>query len=386
MTLNCQHCGTRYHEFVGHNGYCCSGCEQVACLIKEGGLADYYALQDRAGRPPELEPELFDRLKWAVDLQAKVEGLPSLPRISIGVSGMSCLGCAWLVEKLAHGQAGIVAVRVELETNIVVIEWIRGEFSLESLLREWARFGYLSDGRQLESVAKLSPLAWRICLCVLFAANGALLAFLPRLGVDQSAYVVLVDLLAWVVAVLGLLVGGTYFLLPSIKSLRMSRLHEDWLSVLAIVLLLWAVVSSEVVELWMVTALIAHMLFSRWVHRMQWRSFEQPVSHVPEWGIMALQCFVGTVLVAGLIVCLVKGAIAGAAVFTAASIYPFARSLRYSPKRSFTFLVFATALFGMWLSYSCSSLLLAMAWLLLSGVSCTYLFLRLANFRQQTIT
>lgn len=386
MALNCQHCGTRYHEFVGHDGYCCSGCEQVARLIQEGGLADYYSLQDRAGRPPEVGPELLNRLKWAGKLQAEVEGRSHAPSVSLGLVGMSCLGCAWLVEKLARGQSGLVAVRVELETNSVVVAWILDEFSLESLLSEWARFGYLADGPRVESSAKLSPLAWRICLCVLFAANGALLAFLPRLGVDLDTYAVLVDLLTWFVAVLGLLVGGAFFLLPSIKSLRMSRLHEDWLPAMAIALSLSAVISSEAVELWMVTSLTAYLLFTRWVHRMQWRGFQQPVSHVPQWGGAYLQCFVGAVLTAGLIACIVKGVIVGAAVLLAGSLYPFARSLRYSPKRSFSILVFAAALLGMWLSFIYSSLLLAMVWLLLSGACCTYMFYRVANFREQTIT
>ena len=60
----CRHCATAYTQDFGVGEFCCSGCQQVYLLIKDGGMDDYYRLQDRAF------PPIKDRRLTDIDIDA----------------------------------------------------------------------------------------------------------------------------------------------------------------------------------------------------------------------------------------------------------------------------------------------------------------------------
>lgn len=394
MAITCKHCGTRYIEFAGHDGFCCRGCAQVYRLIQDEGLGDYYNLQDRIGKPPVTESE-EKTLQWASRLQAQAEakaktkatgGNASIERV-LSVHGMTCMGCAWLIEKLARTHAGVVSARVELESHTVTLRWQAEVFDLPALVREWARFGYQAVALEARKVPKISPLLWRICLCALFSINGLLLSALPQLGLDASAFKDLLRLLELFFVAMSIFVGASFFVLPVYQSLRLSRLHYDLLPALGCGVAL-VVTAVGLVEwpLWYTPFFITALLFARWVHRSQWRQAEVAAHSVDPRQLRWLQVYVGLFATLSGLVCMVVSPQASVSMLFAASLYPFARGVSGRPSVLFSILVLSFASAGAVLGYGAENAWLALVWLLASGVICNFLFFRCRCFSDRSVS
>jgi Cu+-exporting ATPase len=105
----CRHCATAYTQDSGIGEFCCSGCQQVYLLIKDGGMGDFYRLQDRASPPVEdrrLDDIDVDAL-CATQLTVESRGGESFEAV-FEIQGMSCVACAWLSERLAKNQTGLI--------------------------------------------------------------------------------------------------------------------------------------------------------------------------------------------------------------------------------------------------------------------------------------
>ena len=89
------------------SGFCCSGCAYVYRLVHEHGLAGYYRLKDAVTQPADtvvFEPRDYE---WLAEAQRKAEGVEGRPpALMLGLQGVSCAGCVWLVERLFQEQTG----------------------------------------------------------------------------------------------------------------------------------------------------------------------------------------------------------------------------------------------------------------------------------------
>lgn len=141
MILQCKHCGSRYRKPNGQGEFCCAGCEQVYKLIREGGFGDYYEQQDRAGQPVGERPFAPLDIDWLHRAQTTAESGVAAS-LTLNVCGMSCMGCAWLVEQLARRHAGVRSARVALASGRLSLCWEPGELDLAYLAEELQRFGY----------------------------------------------------------------------------------------------------------------------------------------------------------------------------------------------------------------------------------------------------
>lgn len=231
MTALCRHCATPYAEDSGGDGFCCPGCQQVYLLIQEEGLGDYYRWQDRASQP------LKDRKLSELDLsslrraQSGIEAGQSSAAASFRVEGMSCMGCAWLIERLATHCPGLVSVECQLSAHTIRLEWRAPEFDLSALGLELWRFGYRLDAKlmRLEDSPRLSPLALRCLLSAVFVGNALLLALYEQF-VDAAP---LAGLLSLVCLVFVLLLGAPPFFLAVYRAWQIRRWHSDCVPVLS---------------------------------------------------------------------------------------------------------------------------------------------------------
>ena len=374
MGMTCQHCGTRYEASKDQNGFCCTGCAQVYRLIQDEGLGDFYNLQDRIGQPPVDQPDEQSE-RWVRLLQADAEAKSESPLLVLAVAGMTCAGCAWLIEKLGSAHTGVDSVRVELESNTVLIKWVSPDFVLADLTNEWRRYGYQTQEFEKSRIPALSPLLWRAALCVLFAMNGWFLSSLPALGLDVSAFEDLFKLLEWLFVGITLLVGASFFMVPVYQSLRLTRLHYDALPAAGLsIALLHSLIGDGAPQLWFISLLIAALLLIRWGHRDQWRRERVVAASVSKSSVRLLQCFVGVALLLGGIGLFFNGALACVAMLLSVSAFPFARSVSAQPKVPFAILVLVFASVGIGLGFGFGSPVLALMWSALSGAVCNFLF------------
>ncbi|TVP79521.1 MAG: hypothetical protein EA353_05980 [Puniceicoccaceae bacterium] len=236
MPLICRHCSTAYSADSGVEGFCCAGCREVHALICREGLDDYYRQQDRVAEP------LKDRRLSAPDAlayqqaQDQLERQADAPQGSFTVSGISCMGCVWLIRQLAQRQAGITGVEVSLSGQWLQLAWIRGSFDLAGFSQELLRFGYRLDAkpRQVVDQPRLSPLALRVLLSIIFTGNALLLAGLAKFAQVAA----LADLLSLACLGFTLLLGGAPFFHSVYRASQIRRWHSDWVPCLMIVVAL----------------------------------------------------------------------------------------------------------------------------------------------------
>jgi Cu2+-exporting ATPase len=196
-------------------------------MIRENGLEAYYERRDQVGRPLGDQPTAdFDPVSITqIQRQAENESAGSA---DLSVRGMSCLGCAWLIEELARRQKGVCFARVALNAGRLRLEWEPGEFDLCALAGELAKFGYgISEGGRSSGGTSFSPLGIRLGLTLVFALNGLLLMLAAVAGIGGSGLQQFYDLL--ILACLGFtqIIGGSLFVKPAWRGLRLRRVHSD---------------------------------------------------------------------------------------------------------------------------------------------------------------
>ena len=234
----CRHCATAYIQDSGVGEFCCSGCQQVYLLIKDGGMGDFYRLQDRASLPVKdrrLDDIDIDALRAA---QRRVEssGGESV-EVVFEIQGMSCVACAWLSERLAKNLKGLIEATASLSRHTLTLHWKRGAFDLSELGLELFKFGYhlRSTPKDPRSEPRISPLFLRLLLSLVFTSNALLLAAFSEYVIRKDEFVTLLHLLSMACLCFTLLLGAAPFFLSAYRAAKIRRLHSDWLPVAMII-------------------------------------------------------------------------------------------------------------------------------------------------------
>ena len=268
----CRHCATAYTPDSGVDEFCCSGCQQVYLLIKDGGMGDFYRLQDRAS-PPIKNRRLNDiDIDALIVAQRAVEagGGESLKAV-FEIHGMSCVACAWLSERLAKNQMGIIGAAASLSRHSLTLHWKRGAFDLSGFGSELFKFGYHlhSTPKDLGNEPRLSPLSLRLLLSLVFTSNALLLAAFSEYVIRKDDFVTLLHLLSLACLCFTLLLGAAPFFLSAYRAAKIRRLHSDWLPVVMIVVSFgfFGFVASVGFSLavFLISGLVCVLLTTRWL-------------------------------------------------------------------------------------------------------------------------
>jgi Cu2+-exporting ATPase len=308
----CRHCGARSPA----GEFCCAGCAYVFRLLHEQNLTDYYRLKDPVTAPADpslLHPRDF---AWIVAAQREAEtgavapsprdnatGVSHLhpsfrstghatPSLRLGVQGVSCAGCVWLIEKIFSRQPGAGRIEVGAQTGELQLWWTPGRFDAAAFARALQSFNYLvGPAGAASAVPESRALARRAGLCAAFTMNVMLFTLPVYFGMEETyAYADLFALLSFLFATLSLLAGGTYFLGRAARALRAGVIHLDLPIGLGIAAAYlgsaygWIAGREEFVYFDFVSAFITLMLVGRWaqtaaVERNQQRLLrQQPVA------------------------------------------------------------------------------------------------------------
>jgi len=252
--------------------FCCAGCAYVHRLVHEHGLEGYYRIRDAAVPPvgaAVFEPRDFT---WLENLARAAEQKPGVPELTVGVQGISCAGCVWLIEKLFHECPGALAIETDVPSGRLRLRWARDGFDVTGFARTLHAFNYLIGPAGAETVeAESRRLLRRVGLCAAFAMNLMLFALPRYFGMESSfPYARLFDTLAFALGTLSVLVGGMHFLGRAVRALRHGALHIDLPIALGIVgayagsVAGWALDRPEFIYFDFVGAFITLMLLGRW--------------------------------------------------------------------------------------------------------------------------
>jgi Cu2+-exporting ATPase len=255
------------------SGFCCSGCAYVYRLVHEHGLAGYYRLKDAVTQPADtavFEPRDYS---WLAEAQSEAEAATGAPpSLMLGLQGVSCAGCVWLIERLFQEQPGARDIFVNAQLGTMRIRWVPGRFSAADFARKLQAFGYLvgpDDPQRADPESR--GLLVRVGLCAAFALNVMLFALPAYFGMDKSfAYAGLFGVLCLGFATLSLMVGGSYFLGRAWQALRMGVMHIDLPIAIGIIgaysgsLFGWLTGRPRFIYFDFVSAFIFLMLVGRW--------------------------------------------------------------------------------------------------------------------------
>ncbi|MEI8036799.1 MAG: heavy metal translocating P-type ATPase metal-binding domain-containing protein [Verrucomicrobiota bacterium] len=231
---SCEHCGTEYSAKAADDRFCCRGCEYVAELISEQGFGQFYALkQGLAVAPVRSRPFEEHDFSWlapkmeAAERLATANGDPA--RLDLGLEGISCVGCVWLVEKLFARHAGSLRAAANPSSGRLHLEWVPGKCTLEPFLRELCQFGYVAaPAGAAGGDHERRRLAARLGLCGAFALNAMGFSLPIYLGMPaDSEFAGLFKLVAFLSATLSMLTGGGYFMERAWRAVRARSLHID---------------------------------------------------------------------------------------------------------------------------------------------------------------
>ena len=272
----CRHCGAPLLGAAAReSGFCCSGCGYVHRLVHAQGLGDYYALKDAVTAP--ADPVVFQTRDhaWLADLQRAAETAAGSERpaeLTLGIQGISCAGCVWLVERVHQGLPGAGEIVVNPQYGTLRLRWWPGEFVPPELARRLQALGYLLGPPEEQAAEpETRALLRRIGLCAAFALNVMLFSLPAYFGMESSyEWAGLFGTLSAGFATLGVLVGGSYFLVRAVRALQARTLHLDLPIAIGIVgaylgsLHGWLAGDERFVYFDFVSAFIVLMLVGRW--------------------------------------------------------------------------------------------------------------------------
>jgi len=249
--LRCAHCGleTRADDPAAwgytqpaqedNRVFCCQGCMGAYALIHGLGLDDFYALRELSDRTahPVRNIRSTEVLR---DLQAAGVSVESFSdgfcRVRLGVDGLHCAACSWLIESVQPSIQGLRSARVRWSDSSV--ELIYDPKKTEPILvaQQIAKLGYslrpVSPGGIDDSDSiVIKREHWKgIAISFFLAANAMWIGISLYAGEATGISAQNAMFLRWTGAILGLLaaaIPGRIFFQSAWQSLSTGVPHVD---------------------------------------------------------------------------------------------------------------------------------------------------------------
>ena len=200
-------------------------------MIHDGGLDLFYDLKSNDTLAPLRERPFQQKdWTWLTELsEQKTQQNPSLITLDIGLSGMSCMACVWLIETVAKRHPGIVETRANNANGSFEISLKPEQANVTELADELFKLGYEILPKKLgKHQGVTESLVVRLGICGALAMNT--MAFtLPRYnGMETSEDLAsLLTTITVASSTLALVIGGSYFFKRAWTALRLGGIHMD---------------------------------------------------------------------------------------------------------------------------------------------------------------
>ncbi|NNF08516.1 MAG: HAD-IC family P-type ATPase [Candidatus Eisenbacteria bacterium] len=267
---SCLHCGLNLPSHRQHEAFCCSGCRAVYHLLQDQDLTQFYDLRKGSGVPATPRDENLD---WLAPLLVQNTSDSGAQNLSLSVQGIHCAGCVWLLRETFRKHAGGTDIRINPTRGRVDLSWDSTQGAVQDWIQELAGFGYHLGPLGSGSSQQLRPLALRLGISAGIAAQVMMfsLAFHLGLGADGGS---IYNVLGWtnfILAILALTIGGSFFITKAFYGLRRGVASMDLPIAIGILLTFtastWAYFRFGPEEAYFdsVCIFIALMLTGRWV-------------------------------------------------------------------------------------------------------------------------
>lgn len=165
MYLSCFHCGENVPPGASFNTdvdgasqvFCCLGCQQIAQVINDQGLLDYYRFRtEKASKAAALVPEELAIIKSydeQIIQQDFVQQHANVSSALLSINGITCAACAWLIERTLH--ALVLQVDVNTATSRAMVKWDNSQHRLSEIITALAQLGYKAYPFQTDEEEKL---------------------------------------------------------------------------------------------------------------------------------------------------------------------------------------------------------------------------------------
>ena len=175
---SCEHCGTEFSAKIGGRPVLLPGLRVCGGVDFRAGIRAVLRSETRASRwlrcaAGRSRSTIFPGWgqRWR-RRSARREAHHEPARLDLGLEGISCVGCVWLVEKLFARHPGSIRAAANPSSGRLHLEWVPGKCELEPFLRELCQFGYVAaPAGAAGGDHERRRLAARLGLCAAFALN-----------------------------------------------------------------------------------------------------------------------------------------------------------------------------------------------------------------------
>ncbi|MCG3172616.1 MAG: putative copper-importing P-type ATPase A [Myxococcota bacterium] len=180
----CLHCGTPVPRGLVNNGaparFCCSACETVYGILREGGLERYYDLVRESGGACPVSPRSQGRGYEDFDDPGFIEryvraSKTGAPQVRLYLENIHCAACLWLLERIRRVEPGILSIRVDLPRSMAEVTWDDRRVTLSAIARLLDKIGYAPHPWRGENAQELRRQEDRAIL-VRMGVSGAIAA------------------------------------------------------------------------------------------------------------------------------------------------------------------------------------------------------------------
>lgn len=242
QSLRCTHCGLNVPAGLVDpketDQFCCSGCRTAYAIIHENGLEDFYGIRDQcdvdtaAACSAGTDVEIFDDPTFT-ERHVTFDAVGRC-RVRLGLAGLHCAACVWLVEKLPRLAPGVIDARVDLIRSHVTLVWDNTATPLSEIAAVLIRLGYSphpldesgADARDADNRRQLL----RLAVAGACAGNAMLIAFALYAGMFSAMNVEHARLFraaGTAVGLIAILWPGAVFFRGAWAALRTRTPHMD---------------------------------------------------------------------------------------------------------------------------------------------------------------
>ncbi len=249
VEVPCSHCGlpttaiqTQEHVF------CCRGCQGAFALIHEVGLNDYYALRDISTSSHASTTELVfsnsESTRAAIDMLTDLDAAgvaihktaDGLCEVRLGVEGLHCAACTWLIERMQPSLVGVHAAQVRMSDHSVRLVYDPKTTSPAQVAKRLAPFGYLllpmhNETAIQDSNQRQQQEHWTAIAAAAFLAANAMWIGIALYAGEATGMTAIDRLfLRWIGTLLGVFAAifpGRIFFRSAGQAIRSRTAHVD---------------------------------------------------------------------------------------------------------------------------------------------------------------